>query len=328
MKHLRARLTVSSWRHVAIAIERDVVQGMESDELDDGEEEPSDLQAGHSGAVAQHHYGVRSDLLVSLSDKTIRRFRAVSERWHAYLSMEPLTTIPASTVVRPATTTTTSQSVASNANISMASPLGDHPSVDPHTSSPAAISPGTGSLAPTDPRVSPLLSPIRKRRRVDPLPSLDPGADDQAAAFLEKHRPGLHTYRSDMQRKAVLSLLGSSNDLIVMLPTAGGKTLLCYMQAKAFPRVMTIVVIPFTALLEETLQYCVGQGISAIEWKHGITSQHAMVLVSAELAVSAEFLGYARKAESSDILNMVIFDEAHTILKDAGWRECMRMLHR
>lgn len=131
-----------------------------------------------------------------------------------------------------------------------------------------------------------------------------------------------------MQKDAVLSLLGSDNDLIVVLPTAGGKTLLCYMQAKAFPRAMTIVVVPFTALLEETLEYCVGQGISAIEWKHGVTSQHTMVLVSAELAVSLEFLGYAQKARLSNLLNMVVFDEVYTILKDAGWRQPMSMLHR
>lgn len=114
-KYLNARLTASSWRHVAISIERDVVQSLDPHELDDGEEEPSDLQAGHGGAVAQHHYGIRSDLLVSLSDKTIRRFRVVSERWHAYLSMEHTTSFRA-----------TSQSVASNVNINTVSPL-SHP---------------------------------------------------------------------------------------------------------------------------------------------------------------------------------------------------------
>lgn len=95
------------------------------------------------------------------------------------------------------------------------------------------------------------------------------------------------------------------------------------MHGKAFPTSMTIVVVPFTALLEETLQYLMRQGISAIGRKHGISAQYTMVFVSVELAIDQHFLGYATPAREQGLLKMVVFDEAHTIIKDANFRKEM-----
>jgi len=79
--HLGVALTVASWRQVAITVERDRVRPS----MDAVHREFSDLQAGHSEAIAEHHYGVRADLLSSLSDSTMRQMRTVSERWHRFM---------------------------------------------------------------------------------------------------------------------------------------------------------------------------------------------------------------------------------------------------
>ena len=58
------------------------------------------------------------------------------------------------------------------------------------------------------------------------------------------------------------------------------------MYAKVHTTKLIIVVIPYTALLADTMMYCQQQKISTIEWKRGVTSQHNIVLVPVELAVT------------------------------------------
>ena len=77
------------------------------------------------------------------------------------------------------------------------------------------------------------------------------------------------------------------------------------------------------ALLQETLVEARSHGISAIEWSRGEAGQHPLVMMTAELAVSERFVGLRPTGEGGGILIMMIFDEAHVIVKDERWRTTM-----
>jgi hypothetical protein len=85
-RHMGLRLTLSAWRHIAIAIDRKHVRGLakgledeeQSDEDDNDLEDPHDLQAGHSTRTANLVYAVRHDLVRGLTDQSLGIFSRVS----------------------------------------------------------------------------------------------------------------------------------------------------------------------------------------------------------------------------------------------------------
>ncbi len=82
-RHLGVFLTVQPWRHIAKAIDRDLIQGFTGvvfDEIDDTV--VHDFQSGHTVTTAVHNYAVRADMLVGLSNATIQAFRDVCMQWH------------------------------------------------------------------------------------------------------------------------------------------------------------------------------------------------------------------------------------------------------
>lgn len=284
-EHLGVRLTVASWRQVVITVERDRIRASKDAEQLVEDEQLSDLQAGHSEAVAEHHYGVRADLLSSLSDLMIRRMRAVSMRWHQF--MLPNNSTPQQPTLIQAVV-------------------------------PAIIPSQFNSI--DDQFRTPALK--RKRGRSDAC------KEDELTRALSEHNPPLSDFRSQPQRRATQELIQGNKDQFTILPTAGGKTLVYYIFVKLNPSSMIVVVVPFTALLASLMQYFRQQGVCAKEWKKGTTQMNSIMLVAAESATSGDFIAYARKATDLGVLELVVFEEAHVIVKDALWREDMPGLHK
>ena len=85
-KYLYTPITVQPWRHICIAIDRDVIR--EPDALDLGDS-AHDLQAAHGSGIAAE-YGIRHDLLAGLTTTTIREFRRVSRIWHTWLRLHSM----------------------------------------------------------------------------------------------------------------------------------------------------------------------------------------------------------------------------------------------
>lgn len=80
-------MDVSSWRHLAVAIDRRFLQAaaakMEDDGGDEGEEEDEvhHLQASHTAAVGNAAYGNSINLSEGLSDEARQQYRRVSMQW-------------------------------------------------------------------------------------------------------------------------------------------------------------------------------------------------------------------------------------------------------
>ena len=82
------RMTIQDYRHIAVAIDRKFVRGIDLELLDDqDEDDPHDLQAAHSTQMALNRYGRQAGLLRRLDAESIEIFRSISDRWHKWLKL-------------------------------------------------------------------------------------------------------------------------------------------------------------------------------------------------------------------------------------------------
>jgi len=63
-------------------------------------------------------------------------------------------------------------------------------------------------------------------------------------------------FKSKEQAEAIQVVLKRKEDVLVILPTGGGKTLIFQLAAFLEKDMTTVVILPFVALLEEMLERC------------------------------------------------------------------------
>ena len=80
------RITTADYRHIAVAIDRRHVREL-TDGIDPNKDDGHDLQASHSTTTADKIYGLRKDVLKSLSNRSITIFENVTKRWHLFLGL-------------------------------------------------------------------------------------------------------------------------------------------------------------------------------------------------------------------------------------------------
>jgi superfamily II DNA helicase RecQ len=131
-------------------------------------------------------------------------------------------------------------------------------------------------------------------------------------------------FRSVQQEQAMYAVLDGQTPLVVVLPTGGGKSLLFTVPAFLEAGGVTVVVVPYRALIEDLVQRIQNCGVDCIEWKHGETNPAAVVVVSADVAgdvtSSGNFISYAGMLSSKGLLRRVVVDECHLIFTSSDWR--------
>ena len=135
----------------------------------------------------------------------------------------------------------------------------------------------------------------------------------------------------------IMSLSGRES-LIVVLPTGGGKSVLFMLPGLIKGAGTSIVVVPFTALMDDLVDRARKSGVDCIRWKPASREggeQHRpmakMVVVSADVASTQQFIDYADGLRAQKLLDRIYVDECHTIIMDVGYRrdlEKLKGLHR
>jgi superfamily II DNA helicase RecQ len=89
-----------------------------------------------------------------------------------------------------------------------------------------------------------------------------------------------------------------------------------------------IVVVPFTALVNDIVACGRAAGLEVAEWldERSAVGVCQLVIVSADRAVQGEFLHYAKGLQLRQQLAHVFFDECHVAFTDASYRERLREL--
>lgn len=133
-------------------------------------------------------------------------------------------------------------------------------------------------------------------------------------------------FRSPEQMQALQLLLQKVPYLLMILPTAGGKTTLFLLGASLATSRTTIIVVPLLSLKRDLYQkaQAIGLSISYFEETDKESSNPRILLVSIEtLGQNPRFLEHAFYLKHQGWLDRLIFDECHLIPLSAHYRKAM-----
>ena len=293
-KHLGVRLTVSSWRHVAIAIGDEYLRKAsriwkqklgddeegEAEEVEgesDGEVEQSMFehiftrQSGHSRQTAIAHYAIDGAFLNRLGPDLVSAYSQASRAWHAFLHLE-----------------------SKGGAVAAAGPFKRQGSPLPQASK------------------RPKLEMSRAIQGLQKVlgPNAQPRSEGQA------HALGLvHTATTTQPQ-------------IIVLGTGSGKSLLFFSVAAMVSHQTVIVVVPFAALVEDLVSRARACQLTCEQWQwqRQWTVLPQLLIVSADRAVEGGFLHFAKGLELNKQLAHVFFDECHVAVTDTSYRAKLREL--
>jgi superfamily II DNA or RNA helicase len=120
-------------------------------------------------------------------------------------------------------------------------------------------------------------------------------------------------FQSEEQREALYTIVSGNQTtlLVVVLLTGRGKSLLFIAPAYLIDPGVTIVVVPYHALLDNLLKTVKDTGIDCIEYRPGEQNPAALVFVSTDFARRSQSLSYAQLLSMKDVLRRVFVDESH-----------------
>jgi len=96
-----------------------------------------------------------------------------------------------------------------------------------------------------------------------------------------------------------------------VLPIGRGKSLLFIAPACLDDPGVTIVVVPYRALVNNLVTTATKARIDCIEYKPGEQNPAALVFVSVDFVTEGQFLSYAQLLSAKGILRRVFVDESH-----------------
>ena len=150
-----------------------------------------------------------------------------------------------------------------------------------------------------------------------------PVSEEQVRKAMQKALQIDHvSLRSEEQQEALYAVINAeqASPLVVVLPTGGGKSLLFMAPACLEDAGVTIVVVPYRALINNLVKTAQAAGIDSIEWRAGERNPAALVFVSADLVAEGTFLGYAQLLGLKKLLRRVFVDESHLTFTSSDWR--------
>lgn len=130
------------------------------------------------------------------------------------------------------------------------------------------------------------------------------------------------SFRSEEQKAALQTIVSGEQriPLVIVLPTGGGKSLLFTAPACLDDPGVTIVVVPYRALLDNLVATAKRAKIDCIEYRPGEQNPAALVFVSADFVSGSQFLSYAQLLSAKGILRRVFVDECHLTFTASDWR--------
>ncbi len=104
-------------------------------------------------------------------------------------------------------------------------------------------------------------------------------------------------------------------DVALVLPVAGGKTLLLMLLARVEALGVTIVILPFRALLDDLARRCQQHDVPYSTWTAGSRDKDCqLVLATAEQVLLPAFDAWATRLHTARKLHRIVLDDAHLML--------------
>ena len=140
-------------------------------------------------------------------------------------------------------------------------------------------------------------------------------------------------FKSSQQQEAVQLAANGMQDLLVILPTGGGKSLTYLLPLcldKTFPLSQevrcTVLICPFISLAQDVLNRCRVLNIIVEQYQHSYrVDEHLntnLLIVNVDDAVKPVFWTQLALLAERGRLSRLVMDEAHVVLQDVSYRAC------
>ncbi|KAI9830884.1 MAG: hypothetical protein M1826_004314 [Phylliscum demangeonii] len=160
----------------------------------------------------------------------------------------------------------------------------------------------------------------------DPQPAVKRARLTSPSALTSTVADEMQQAKSGEQQDAMQFVLQTQDASIVVLRTAGGKSLLFLGTATLQADRITIVIVPYLALRTDLLMRAKTHGIHAQQWSAGAAGGASLMVVSADVAVTAAFQHYATDLALHGRLRHIFFDECHVAITETSFRGALQWL--
>ena len=127
-------------------------------------------------------------------------------------------------------------------------------------------------------------------------------------------------WKSREQEKALTTIMSWTEQVVAILPTGAGKSLLFMLPCTLPDAGITILIVPLVSLHGDMLRRVGEMKIDHLEWQPGESREAALILVSAEAVSSKDFMKYARRLVAEQKLDRIVVDECHLTVVAAEYR--------
>jgi hypothetical protein len=315
--HANLAITVRTYRHFAIAL-KDMFLKSNTQTSD-----LYDLQAAHSTQIASTLYSRSTTDPTFMSRDDMYEFLRCSDEWHKLIGLPR----------RYNDSTATSSGVQARAVVSSSPDVNNAGNLqDTETSSQLFIKTYSATRRPqlsaksTVP-VPVLVSHFRQETIEEAQARLSPEDFRDAHEHLKRFLADTNaSYKSTEQSVGATLVLQGVTNLLVVLPTNGGKSLLYQLQAFVDPSRCVVVVIPLVALMIKSVEKCTSRGIRCTSY-HPLMNPHIevypLLFVSVDHLAHQAFKNYVQVLNARKLLKRIYFDEAHLAVTAETYRSCM-----
>ena len=136
------------------------------------------------------------------------------------------------------------------------------------------------------------------------------------------------TFKSVEQGRALQLIIDGKTDVLAILPTGGGKSMLFFLPTLMEREMTTVVIVPLIAVMHDLRSRCIEAGISCAVWdpKNPLRVNTNLLFVAVEHAVEARFQDHLQILHGTGRLKRMVMDEAHVALTHRSFRPGMRKL--
>ena len=152
-------------------------------------------------------------------------------------------------------------------------------------------------------------------------------SEDSLAILKRFFRNQLAEFASNEQHHAVNHVLHTNDNLLIVLPTGGGKSLLFLLESFSKSGQSTLVVVPTKSLVCDLERRALGHSLSVCTDLRLFNGQK-MILCTIDSAVTETAIGFFQRLALDKRLSRIFIDEAHVYVTESKFRESMQGLPR
>ena len=317
---------VNDWRHISTAFRRHLCPRLQDLILEDDDETIPAIQMGHNSRTDRRAYGISADSLAGPAEDILPLFLLASTDWQVQLNV-----VPGGLGLPYSDVGTDAFDALLHANVFSLPPS------DAHS--------GHSRKLILD-KIAALEAKIDQLLRLPPSTAYQPDTPDTSVTSpsctprsdsLDIELQALQALRfvlsdpmaewtSDHQKNAVLSVLKCDRDIVAVLPTGSGKTMLALLPSLIEKSQITVVILPLRILLFDYSKKLRTMNVPYhMYFPHiPIPGNHNLVLVSADNAKTPHWrMAIAQLHERVPVVRQVV-DEAHIPATHQDYRDALK----